>query len=161
MTSRQKLAAWLGTAGLASACAFVGLYEGTVLKSYPDIIGVWTACTGETAYIVKPGDIKPGAKFTPEQCTERLALSLASHAEPVIRCTAPAVLTPGQKIAFLSFAYNVGGANFCASTLAKKARAGDLPGACRELSRWTMAGGKEVRGLVNRRAAERKLCEAK
>jgi lysozyme len=31
-------------------------------------------------------------------------------------------------------------------------------GACNELPRWTLAGGKELPGLVKRRAAERDLC---
>jgi GH24 family phage-related lysozyme (muramidase) len=42
---------------------------------------------------------------------------------------------------------------------ARKANAGDMPGACAELSRWTRAGGNELPGLVKRRAAERELCE--
>jgi hypothetical protein len=34
-----------------------------------------------------------------------------------------------------------------------------MDGACAELSRWTYAGGKQLPGLVRRRAAERQLCE--
>lgn len=159
MTPKQKLAAWLGATGLAVSTAFIANSEGLLLTAYKDPIGIWTACVGETSHVVKPGDIKPGSKFTKEQCTERLYLSMVDHAEPVIRCTKPANLTPGQKVAFLSFAFNVGGEKFCASTLAKKARAEDLAGACAELSRWTMAGGRELPGLVTRRAGERRICE--
>jgi lysozyme len=68
-------------------------------------------------------------------------------------------LTDGQKAAFLSFAFNVGNGNFCGSTLVRKANAGDMRGACAELSRWVYAGGKELPGLVRRRAAERAMCE--
>ena len=68
-------------------------------------------------------------------------------------------MTDGQKAAFLSFAFNVGAQKFCGSTLVKKANQGDMPGACAELSRWTYAGGRELPGLVKRRAAERALCE--
>lgn len=159
MTPKQKLLTWLGGAALATSVGVVTLYEGEVLTTYRDPIGIYTACVGETAYVVKPGDIKPGTTFTREQCRERLYLSLAEHAEPVIRCTAPAVLTDGQKVAFLSFSFNVGGAKFCASSLARKARAGDAHGSCAELSRWTLAGGRELPGLVKRRAAERRICE--
>ena len=42
--------------------------------------------------------------------------------------------------------------------MSRRALAGDLRGACEALMLWTRAGGREVRGLVNRRTAERKLC---
>jgi lysozyme len=157
--TKTRLAVWLGGPSvLAFLAAGVVVHEGEILKSYRDPIGIWTACVGETDFVVKPGDIKPGARFTKEQCTERLYLSLAKHAEPVIRCTAPAVLTTGQKVAYVSFAFNVGESAFCNSTLARKARAGDVVGSCNELSRWTMAGGKELPGLVKRRAGELHVC---
>jgi lysozyme len=54
---------------------------------------------------------------------------------------------------------NVGSDAACKSTLMRKLNMGDLAGACSELSRWTMAGGKVYPGLVRRRAAERALCE--
>ena len=68
-------------------------------------------------------------------------------------------LTDGQKAAFLSFAFNVGNGAFCSSTLVRKANTGDMPGACSELSKWVYAGGKQLPGLVKRRAAERAMCE--
>jgi lysozyme len=86
-----------------------------------------------------------------------LADDLAKHAEALNCVKTP--MTDGQKAAFVSFAYNVGVQGFCGSTLVRKANAGDMTGACAELSRWVMAGGKKLPGLVNRRAAERELCE--
>jgi hypothetical protein len=44
----------------------------------------------------------------------------------------------------VSFAFNVGDDAFCRSTLVRKANAGDIDGACAELSRWTYAGGKQL-----------------
>ncbi|WP_370551208.1 lysozyme [Comamonas sp. CMM02] len=60
-----------------------------------------------------------------------------------------------------SFGFNVGEGEgaFCKSTLVRKANAGDVQGACAELSRWTYADGKQLPGLVQRRAAERQMCE--
>lgn len=161
MSPKQKLAAWLGAGALATATTAITLYEGNILHAYKDPVGIWTACVGETSHVVTPGDIKPGARYTPEQCRERLYISMAQHAEPVMRCTAPALLTTGQKVAYLSFAFNVGGSAFCGSTLAKKARAGDVAGSCAELSRWTISAGRELPGLVKRRAAERAICEGR
>ena len=167
-TSKQKLAAWLGGAALlASATAFIVHGEGQVNKVYKDPIGVLTACVGETAYVVVPGDIKLGNTFTDGQCEAALYRSMWTHAEPVIRCTAPAVLTSGQKVAYLDFAFNVGGTNFCSSTMARKARAGDVAGSCAEFYKWRFAGGidcssaqgkRTCGGVWTRRSAEDKMC---
>ena len=167
-TSRQKLAAWLGSAALlASAATLIIQGEGKINKVYKDPIGVLTACVGETAYVVLPGDIKLGNAFTDAQCENALYRSMWAHAEPVIRCTAPAVLTSGQKIAFLDFTYNVGGANFCKSTMARKAAAGDVAGSCGEFYKWRFAGGIDCSsahgkhtcgGVWTRRSKEDAMC---
>jgi lysozyme len=85
---------------------------------------------------------------------------LIEHAKGVKACvTYP--LTPNQLAASVSFAFNIGVNKFCASTMAQKFNAGDMKGACAELSRWTKAGGRELPGLVKRRAIERDMCEGK
>ena len=94
---------------------------------------------------------------TRAQCRALLEADLARHAEALACIRQP--LTDGQKAAFVSFAYNVGPRAFCDSTLAKKANAGDIPGACAELSKWVYAKGQRLLGLVKRRAAERAMCE--
>ena len=43
--------------------------------------------------------------------------------------------------------------------MARKLKAGDIPGACNELPRWIYAKGKVLPGLVARRAAESALLE--
>ena len=45
------------------------------------------------------------------------------------------------------------------STLLKKLLKGDVQGAAAEFPRWNKAGGKELPGLVDRRAEERALFE--
>ncbi len=159
-----------GTAALEAATTFIAKKEATVLAAYQDPIKVWTACTGETKYVVAPGDIKAGARFTKAQCTERLYESMWEHAEPVIRCTAPAALTTGQKVAFLDLSFNMGGTNFCKLTvLLAKAKAGDVAGSCAAITRYVWAGGGKIDcrirsnncyGVVVRRAEERAICES-
>src|SRR3546814_14340866 len=61
--------------------------------------------------------------------------------------------------AYADFAYNVGVAKFCGSTLVRRYNAGYDDEACAQLSRWNKAGGRTLTGLVRRRAAERELCE--
>ena len=150
--SRAKLAAKIGAGATALAVPLVMLYEGTVLQSYRDPIGIITACVGHTG-----PELRMGQRYTRQQCEDMLYGDLLKHAQALDCIKQP--MTDGQKAAFVSFAFNVGNKAFCGSTLARKANAGDMPGACAELSRWTRAGGSELPGLVKRRAAERELCE--
>ena len=164
-----RLAAWLGSGAIAaSLVAFTGGEEGTVLQVYKDPIPnkvVLTVCTGETNFVTTPGDIKLGASFTAEQCADALERSLWTHAQDVMRCTANIPLTTGQRVAFLDFTYNAGGSNFCASSMARKAKAGDVRGSCEALLMWRNAGGKDcsVRsngcwGVWQRRLKEKDIC---
>ena len=152
MTDRGKLVAKIGAGATALAVPLVMLYEGTVLQSYRDPIGIITACVGHTG-----PELRMGQRYTRQQCEDMLYGDLLKHAQALDCIKQP--MTDGQKAAFLSFAFNVGNKAFCDSTLARKANAGDMAGACAELSRWTRAGGRELPGLVKRRAAERDLCE--
>jgi lysozyme len=164
---KLKLVGWLGAATVAGAAAFVQINEGTVTHTYADPAraDLLTACTGETHYISVPGDIKPGATFTREQCTEALYRSMWEHAQPVIECTAPAELTQGQRVSFLDFTFNTGGATFCKSSIARKAKAGDVKGSCDAILLYRFAGGRDCSkdrhfcgGIWTRRQAEYRVC---
>lgn len=153
MSWKAKFITIVGAGAAALAVPLVQHYEGTVFSTYRDPVGIITACTGHTG-----PELKMGQTYTREQCEEMLYKDLAKHADALNCVRAP--LTDGQRAAFLSFAFNVGDDAFCRSTLVRKANAGDMDGACAELSRWTYASGKQLPGLVRRRAAERQLCEA-
>lgn len=153
MTERNKLALKIGAGAVALCVPLVMYLEGTIQRVYRDPIGILTSCTGHTG-----PELRMGMVFTKQQCEQQLLADLLKHSEALDCIKKP--MTDGQKAAFLSFAFNVGEGAFCASTLARKANAGDMRGACAELSRWTLAGGKELPGLVKRRAAERKVCES-
>lgn len=145
----------LKKAGVGAGCAAILLacvpqFEGMVLRGYKDPIGIVTACAGHTKTAVL------GKPYTREECERLLVDDLIEHAEGVASCTRDD-LTTGQQAAAISFAYNVGVAKFCASTFARKLNAQD-PTACAELDRWTKAGGRELPGLVKRRAAEKAIC---
>ena len=150
--SKQRLVAAIGAGAAALVVPLVMQYEGTIPKTYRDPVGILTACTGHTG-----PELRMGQTFTRQQCEDMLFSDLEKHATALDCVKRP--LTDGQKAAFLSFAFNVGNGAFCKSTLVRKANAGDMQGACAELSRWVYAGGKQLPGLVKRRTAEREMCE--
>ncbi len=153
MASRLKKAGVGVTALGAAAIALIGGYEGLRLKSYPDVIGVWTVCYGETK------NVRKGQSFTKSECDAKLANRLVEFEQGMRRCLKnPDSIKPGPYKAFLSLSYNVGTGAFCTSSVVRKANAGDMRGACDALLLYNRAGGKVVIGLVNRREHERKIC---
>lgn len=150
---KKPLIALIGAAAATTLTSFVPEFEGMILRGYKDPVGIVTACAGHTL------TAQLGRPYTKEECDSLLEYDLTVHAKGVMQCV-NVDMTPGQKAAFVSFAYNVGVRKFCTSTMAKKLNAKDYAGACKELSRWTTAGGKQLMGLVKRRAAERALCES-
>ena len=86
------------------------------------------------------------------------AMRDVGDAESAIGRCVKVPLSQGEYDAYTSFAFNVGGNAFCASTLVKKLNSGDYQGACAELKRWVYVDGRVVQGLVNRREAEYQRC---
>ena len=62
-----------------------------------------------------------------------------------------------RHLALASFAFNVGLGNLQNSTLRMKHNREDYEGAADEFKKWTLAGGRELPGLVTRRHDERAL----
>jgi lysozyme len=114
--------------------------------------GVWTICDGDTK------GVKPGDKDTPAGCALRFDRRLTDHAAPVLGCVPQLRGRNYQLAASISLAYNIGTGAFCASTAAKRFRAGQWRAGCDAFLPWNRANGRVVQGLANRRAAERKLC---
>ena len=136
---------------IAAAVTIVQPWEGRELRAYYDIVGVLTICDGDTH------NVRPGQVATPAECDARLYAHLKTFKAKLDTClTYPTSAKTGA--AFLSWTYNVGAGAACSSTLVRKANAGDLRGACDELLKWNRAGGRVIKGLTNRREAERKLC---
>jgi lysozyme len=69
----------------------------------------------------------------------------------------PVKLTQGQFDALVSFSFNVGLGTLQRSTLRQKVLRGDMEGASEEFLKYTIGGGKVLKGLVNRRNDERAL----
>lgn len=148
----KPLAVGIGAA-LALAAGLVTIYEGYRSEPYRDVIGVLTVCYGHTGGV-------EDREYTPAECERLMHEDLREAHAAVKRCIGVS-MTPGQEAALTDAAYNIGPAVVCGSTLQRLALAGDWPGACAQLSRWVYAGGRELPGLVKRRAAERALCEGR
>jgi lysozyme len=139
---------------LAIAVAIIAPWEGNEPVGYVDIVGVATACLGHTGK-----GVIPGRRYTAKQCEAWFQEDVGKAAIAVDRCvTVP--MSDKVWASFTSLAFNIGIRAFCGSSLVRKANAGDMAGACAQISRWDYAGGKRVRGLTRRRADERRLCES-
>lgn len=138
-----------GSVVLTLAVPFVAREEGLRTSAYLDSVGVATICYGETEG-VKLGDIK-----TKAECDALFYTRLGGYSAAV-SATILIPLSPETHAAFTSWAYNVGIGAMRKSTLVKKANENDLQGACNELPRWKMAGGRPI--LAARRERERQLC---
>lgn len=152
---RGRTAVGVGGGVLALAALIVMPWEGLRLRAYYDPVAIPTTCYGHTGPEVRVGD-----NYTLEQCQQLLESDLATAYVGVKTCI-KAPLKDYEAAALVSFTYNVGVTAMCRSTLARKANAGDMPGACKELDRWVYAKGFKLGGLVKRRAAERKMCEGR
>jgi len=157
----QKLAA-SGAVAAVIAGALIPQWEGTTHRAYWDAPGqTWTICTGHTR------GVKAGDTATDDQCAAFLREDMAEADAAVSRCI-HVPLRERERAAFVSAAFNLGAGVVCGSTLQARANAGDVTGACLQLTDaldkrgnvvgWTYGGGQPMQGLRNRRTDERNLC---
>jgi lysozyme len=114
-----------------------------------------TVCYGETK------GVKIGDSYTKPECDAMLARRVAEFRDGLAGCI-PIDMPEGMAVVLVDWSYNIGIGAACRSTLARKANAGDLFGACDQLLVWNKGriNGKlqRIQGLANRREAERALC---
>ncbi|WP_440264709.1 glycoside hydrolase family protein [Duodenibacillus massiliensis] len=97
--------------------------------------------------------VKEGQTMTREEA----AAQLEKDVKPFEKAVSNAVkvpLTQKQYDALVHLAFNIGTEAFKSSTVVKRLNAGDMEGAKAAWGRFVKAGGKTVKGLVNRREAE-------
>lgn len=141
-------------AAAAIATGLVGGFEGLRTHAYPDPATrgePWTICYGETKG-VRRGDYK-----TPAECKTLLGESLGGYIDGVANCLKVEV-GPHRLAALSSFAYNVGVAAACKSSVVRRLNAGEGSAACDGLMAWNKAAGVVMKGLTRRRAEERAMC---
>ena len=138
----------LNAAGLKLIKSFEG-WRGT---AYRDPVGIWTIGYGHTS-MAGPPEVYPGMKINRKQGEEILVGDIdvfAREIRPHIRVR----LNENQYSALLSFAYNVGSTNFKRSSVLRYVNARKFADVPARLLLWNKAGGRVLRGLTRRRAAE-------
>lgn len=129
-------------------------FEGLRLKAYRCQAGVPTIGYGHTR------TAKMGQSITQERAEELLREDVTPFEAAVSRLvTVP--LNQGQFDALVAFAFNCGEGALERSTLLRLLNEGKYAEAALQFGRWVKGGGKELPGLVRRRAAERALFEAR
>lgn len=125
-------------------------FESIRLNAYLDTGKVPTIGWGHTKG-VKIGDV-----CTQAQADQWLLEDLA-EAEGAVNRLISDKLTPNQFSALVVFVYNIGEGQFKSSTMLKRLRLKDYPGAAEQFPRWDKDNGIVVAGLTRRRAAEQAL----
>jgi lysozyme len=149
---------WKTVGATAAVVASIASFEGYRDRAYDDGVGVQTIGFGTTH--TDTGTVKPGDKTDPVRAVIALQRGADQRARQLAECIGDVPLSKGEWDAYVSWAYNVGTGAACNSTLVKKLKQHppDYTGACRELLKWTRAGGHELPGLVKRRQAEYQMC---
>ena len=141
---------------MAHSVPLVARWEGYRPEAYRDIVGVLTICYGETEGVLE-GEVR-----TREECEAGLRAGLVRYWRALLPYFEPGTLamflTPERGAAFNSLSWNVGVSGTGRSTAMRRLNAGDIRGACEAFALWNRAGGRVIRGLVNRRADETALC---
>lgn len=135
--------------------ALMHYYEACKLTAYPDPAtggAPWTIGWGDTG-----PDVVPGPTITQMEADIRFAKRLAREFEPGVLDVLQQNPTQSQFDAFVSLAYNIGVANFRASTALRKFNMGDFPSAAIAILSWNQANRKVMKGLQRRRWAEHKV----
>ena len=134
----------------AAGIALIKNYEGLHLTPYLCPAKVWTIGYGHSR------TVRAGMKITPDQADQLLDDDLRL-AERAVQRLVTVPLNDNQFSALVSFAYNVGIANFESSTLLALLNRGWYEQVPAQLMRWNRAAGEPLGGLTRRRAAEAQL----
>jgi lysozyme len=125
-------------------------YEGLSLKAYRCPAGILTIGYGHTS------EVKKGQVITHE-VAELLLRKDIQKCENTIKQSVKVNINQNQFDSLVSLCYNIGNGGIRNSNLLKLLNKGDYKGASAQFLVWDKVKGKTVKGLTNRRLAEREL----
>lgn len=148
--------------------ALIKAFEGCRKRPYRCPAKLWTVGYGKLMYpdqaalkvperLAYPLRPEHDREFTPGEIDAFLAEELHSTERGVARLCPGTVGDQGPFDALVSFAFNCGLGALQRSTVRAAFNRGDLEAAGEALMRYVKAAGKELPGLVRRRAAEKAL----
>jgi lysozyme len=105
-------------------------------------------------YQLKEGDNRVWSK---EELVNLFKMDIDNFERGVLRLSPNLANHQSKFDAVVSFAYNAGLGNYQRSTIRMKVNRGEWEDAAHAFMSWTKAGGKEVKGLIKRRSAEKAL----
>lgn len=154
---KQKLVISAATAAaIYIAAPIIELVEGVEYRPYMDIAGIPTVCSGVTG-----PDVVWGKKYSAKECRNLLEKHIQIHGK-YVQDAVTYPISPETRAALISFSYNVGGSAMRKSTAVRLINQGKIEQGCKALGMWNKItkNGKKVvvKGLVNRRNEEIKLC---
>jgi len=134
----------------------IARWEGLRTDAYLDIVGVPTICYGSTR------GIEIGMSMTKSQCDGLLREEVLEYRDGWLGYVESHAynnwINNNREAAYTSLAYNVGIRAAGKSTATRRLNNGNIVGGCQAIGWWNKAGGRVVRGLVNRRSDETELC---
>lgn len=150
------------------ALKMISHHEGVRLKPYRCPARLWTVGVG---HVIDPNHAKVpfdernyleipdgwNRILTMEEVDVILAQDLKRFERGVLRYCPSAGSRQSWMDALVSFSFNLGLGTLQRSTLRQKHNRGDYDGAAEEFLKYTKAGGKVLKGLVNRRKDERAM----
>ena len=140
----------------ANGFKLLGELEGIVLRPYRDSVGIPTIGIGST-YYEDGTKVKMSDKAITKERVIQLAKNVVKSFEAQVNKSILPTMTQNQFDAMVLLCYNIGESGFARSSVVRNFNAGNLQKAADSFLLWNKAGGKVVRGLVNRRNIERTL----
>ncbi len=139
------------------ALALMRRFEGLYLTPYLCSAGVPTIGYGATYYEDGTRVTLFDAAITNERAEALLIWMVRTVYLPQVMRLCPSIDNPNRLAALIDFTFNLGGSALKNSTLRRKVNAGMWSAVPTELSKWVMAAGRRLRGLVIRREVEAAL----
>jgi lysozyme len=123
-----------------------------------DTVGTGRPCTG--GYGETEG-VKCGETHSETYWADKLKMRLADEYDREIGKCIRVELPDSARAAMITTAYNAGSAAVCRSPMVAKMNVGDVKGGCEALANWYIrAQGRVLKGLINRRRDDMKMCLA-